>query len=114
MRLFIQYTDYILWDVVLNGPSTPTKRERDLLIPKQRREWTEEDRRKLQLNAKVILFCALEPDDKLEVTHEGKNKAKKTKIDLLEPDENIKKKFDGFFVIVNWLKDYDKEMDERI
>ncbi|KAK8597346.1 hypothetical protein V6N12_065816 [Hibiscus sabdariffa] len=63
MMHFIQSTDYTIWDVMLDGPSTPIKRERDCLLPKQKHKWTDEDRNKLQLNAKAmhILFCAVGP-----------------------------------------------------
>ncbi|KAL4367156.1 hypothetical protein GQ457_05G007260 [Hibiscus cannabinus] len=120
MMLFIQSTDYTIWDVVLDGPFTPMKREGDTLMPKQRHGWNDEERRRVQMNAKAmhILFCALGPDeyakmsscssskeiwDKLEVTHEGTSEVKETKIGLLnlsyenfkmEPDEDIKKMFD--------------------
>ena len=100
IRLFIQSTNYTIWDIVLDGPSTPMKREGDNLVPKERNEWIDEDRRKFQLNAKAmhILFCAVGSDeyakmsscssakeiwDKLEVTHEGTNEVKETKIGLL-------------------------------
>ncbi|KAL4387771.1 hypothetical protein GQ457_09G022490 [Hibiscus cannabinus] len=132
MMLFIQSTDYLIWDVVLDGPFTPLKREGDTLVPKQMHEWNDEERGRVQMNAKAmhILFCALGPDeyanmsssssakeiwDKLEVTHEGTSEVKDTKIGLLnlsyenfkmEPDEDIKKMFDQFSVIVNGLKGY--------
>ncbi|KAL4325622.1 hypothetical protein GQ457_11G022870 [Hibiscus cannabinus] len=100
MMLFIRSTDYSIWDVVLDGPFTPMKREGDSLVPKQRHEWNDEERRRVQMNAKAmhILFCALGPDefakmsscssakeiwDKLEVTHEGTSEVKETKIGLL-------------------------------
>ncbi|KAL4284161.1 hypothetical protein GQ457_16G016240 [Hibiscus cannabinus] len=114
MMLFIQSTDYTIWDVVLD------------------------ERRRVQMNAKAIhiLFCALGPDeyakmsscssakeiwDKLEVTHEGTSEVKETKIGLLnlsyenfkmEPDEDIKKMFDRFSVIVNGLKGYGEVIPE--
>ncbi|KAK8681359.1 hypothetical protein V6N13_053763 [Hibiscus sabdariffa] len=138
MMLFIQSTDYLIWDVVLDGPFTPLKREGDTLVPKQRHEWNDEERRRVQMNAKAmhILFCALGPDeyakmsscssakeiwDKLEVTHEGTSEVKETKISLLnlsyenfkmEPDEDIKKMFDRFSVIVNGLKGYGEIIPE--
>ncbi|KAL4360717.1 hypothetical protein GQ457_04G018640 [Hibiscus cannabinus] len=138
MMLFIQSTDYSIWDVVLDGPFTPMKREGDTLVPKQRHEWNDEERRRVQMNAKAmqILFCALGPDefakmsscssakeiwDKLEVTHEGTSEVKETKIGLLnlsyenfkmEPDEDIKKMFDRFSVIVNGLKGYGEIIPE--
>ncbi|KAK9000703.1 hypothetical protein V6N11_081192 [Hibiscus sabdariffa] len=90
------------------------------------------------MNAKAmhILFCALGPDeyakmsscssvkeiwDKLEVTHEGTSEVKETKIGLLnlsyenfkmEPDEDIKKMFYRFSVIVNGLKGYGEIISE--
>ncbi|KAL4297050.1 hypothetical protein GQ457_12G012970 [Hibiscus cannabinus] len=138
MMLFIQSTDYSIWDVVLDGPFTPMKREGDTLVPKQRHEWNDEERRRVQMNAKAmhILFCALGPDeyakmssctsakeiwDKLEVTQEGTSEVKETKIGLLnlsyenfkmEPDEDIKKMFDRFSVIVNGLKGYGEAIPE--
>ncbi|KAK9034020.1 hypothetical protein V6N11_050199 [Hibiscus sabdariffa] len=138
IMLFIQSTDYMIWDVVLDGPFTPVKREGDTLVPKQRHEWNDEKRRIFQMNAKAmhILFCALGPDeyakisscssakeiwDKLEVTHEGTSEVKETKIGLLnlsyenfkmELDEDIKKMFDRFSVIVNGLKGYGEIIPE--
>ena len=59
--------------------------------------------------------------DKLEVTHEGTNEVKETKIGLLnlsyenfkmEPDEDIKKMFDWFSVIINGLKGYGEIIPE--
>ncbi|KAK8548034.1 hypothetical protein V6N12_060961 [Hibiscus sabdariffa] len=107
-------------------------------MPKQRHEWNEEERRRVQMNAKAmhILFCALGPDeyakisscssakeiwDKLEVTHEGTSEVKETRIGLLnlsyenfkmKPDEDIKKMFDRFSIIVNGLKGYGEIIPE--
>ncbi|KAK9033645.1 hypothetical protein V6N11_049831 [Hibiscus sabdariffa] len=140
MMLFIQSTDYMFWDVVLDGPFTPVKREGDTLVPKQRHEWNDEEKRRVQMNAKAmhILFCALGPDeyakmsscssakeiwDKLEVTHEGTSEVKETKIGLpnlsyenfkMERDKDIKKMFDWFSVIVNGLKGLCEEDDEEM
>ena len=84
-----------------------------------------------------ILFCELGSDeyvkmtsctsakeiwDKLEVTHEGTNEVKETKIGLLnlsyenfkmEPDEDIKKMFDRFSVVVNGIKGYGEVISEE-
>ncbi|KAL4387867.1 hypothetical protein GQ457_09G018310 [Hibiscus cannabinus] len=132
MILFIQSTDYMIWDVVLDGPFTPVKSEGDSLVPKQRHEWNEEEMTIVEINSKAmhILFCELGPYeyakmsscssgkeiwDKLEVTHEGTSEVKETKIDILnlsyenfnmEPDEDIKIMFNRFSVVVNGLKDY--------
>ncbi|KAA3470956.1 zf-CCHC domain-containing protein/UBN2 domain-containing protein [Gossypium australe] len=101
---------------------------------KSKKEWNEEDRRSLQLNVKAThsLFCALGLDedsrvsscsnakeiwDKLEVTHEGTNQVKKSKVGILtlnyetfttKPEEDIKAMFDRFTIIINELKSYGK------
>ncbi|KAL4319270.1 hypothetical protein GQ457_18G008880 [Hibiscus cannabinus] len=71
MMLFIQSTDYLIWDMVLDGPFTPLKREGDTLVPKQRHEWNDEETRRVQMNAKAmhILFCALGPDSMPRCPH---------------------------------------------
>ncbi|GMI64632.1 hypothetical protein HRI_000132500 [Hibiscus trionum] len=65
MRLFIKSNDYVLWDVVEDGPTIPMKRDKKgRLVPKTRAEMIDEDRRRLQVNDKAlhIIFCALGPD----------------------------------------------------
>ncbi|KAA3484232.1 UBN2 domain-containing protein [Gossypium australe] len=74
-------------------------------MPKKKKEWNEEDRRSTKLNSKGMhrLFCAFGPNeysrDKLEVTHEGTNQVKKSKVGILtlnyetfkmKPKEDIK------------------------
>ncbi|KAH1056529.1 hypothetical protein J1N35_034594 [Gossypium stocksii] len=61
MMLFKQANDLIVWDIIMDGPSIPQKQEGELLVPKSNKEWNEEDRRSIQLNAKAMhtLFCAL-------------------------------------------------------
>ncbi|KAK8608158.1 hypothetical protein V6N13_023589 [Hibiscus sabdariffa] len=101
-------------------------------------EMTDDDRRRMQVNDKALhmLFCALGPDmyskmssytsakevwDTLEITYEGTNDVKETKIGLLnlsyenfkmEPDENVTKMFDRFSVIVNGLKGFGEIIPE--
>ncbi|KAA3467155.1 hypothetical protein EPI10_002194 [Gossypium australe] len=65
MILFIQANDLAVWDIIMDDPSIPLKQKEELLVPKSKKEWNKEDRRSIQLNAKVMhtLFCALGPDE---------------------------------------------------
>ena len=70
------------------------------MVPKPKKEWNELDRRNFQLNAKVIftLQCAMDRNEYnitcqcklakeiwrlLEITHEGTNQVKESKLNLL-------------------------------
>ncbi|KAK8713222.1 hypothetical protein V6N13_148444 [Hibiscus sabdariffa] len=138
MMIFVQSVDYLLWDIIEDGPTIPMKRVGELQIPKERHEWSAQERRQVQLNAKAmhILLCALGPEehakvsscdnakeiwDKLEVIHEGTNEVKETKIGLLnlnyenfkmDPNEDIKVMFNRFSIIVNELKGYGEAIPE--
>ncbi|XP_016669888.1 uncharacterized protein [Gossypium hirsutum] len=118
----------------MDGPSIPQKHEREILIPKTKKEWNKEDRRSTQLNTKAMhtLFCVIglkeysrvsscanakEIWDKLEITHEDTDQVKKSKVGILtlnyetfmmKPDEDIKAMFDRFAIIINELKSYGK------
>lgn len=133
MRIFIQ-TDYRLWKVILEGPQLPTKTVDGKTIPKKEEEWSTLDISNMEQNAKAmnILYCALDSNefnrvsacetakeiwDKLEVTHEGTNQVKESKIDMLVhkyelfkmlPDENISSMFTRFTDITNGLKSLGK------
>ncbi|GMI90385.1 hypothetical protein HRI_002707800 [Hibiscus trionum] len=130
MKLFIKSNDYLIWDVVKDGPTIHLKRtDEGRLIPKSKHEMTDEERKKLQFNDKALhmIFCALRPDmyskmssctsakevwDKLEITYEGTNDVTETKIRILnysyesfkiEPEESVTQMFDRFSVIVNGI-----------
>ena len=53
----------LMWEVVMDSPYMPTKtkRESEELESKLRREWTDADMKKVQLNFKAMntLHCAL-------------------------------------------------------
>ena len=100
MKLFIQTSDYEVWRIILNNLIIPTKKVGDQDVVKQEEEWDANDLKLAQLNAKAMhtLFCALgaseynrvslcenakEVWDKLQVTHEGTNHVKETKIGML-------------------------------
>ncbi|KAK9045690.1 hypothetical protein V6N11_051599 [Hibiscus sabdariffa] len=132
MIIFLQSIDYMLWDVIEDGSTIPMKRVGELQVPNERHEWSNQERKQVQLNAKDIhiLLCALGPEefvkvsscdnakeiwDKLEVFHEGTNEVKETKIGLLnlnyenfkmDPNEDIKAMFNRFSIIVNELKGF--------
>ena len=129
MRLFVQAYDLEAWKIIISGYTAPTS---------GMETWNNEENKKFSTNAKAIhlLFCALGPDeygrisscsnakefwDKLEVTHEGTNEVKETKIGLLnlnyenfkmDPEEDIKFMPDRFAVIVNGLKSYGEVIPE--
>ncbi len=134
MRIFIQALDYELWYIITRGPHTPTISIEGTIIPKPEMDWNENDRRLAQLNAKGIniLYCSLDVSefnrisrcisakeiwDKLEVTHEGTNQVKESKINILvhkyelfkmESTESITKMFTRFTEIINRLKSLGK------
>ena len=101
MRIFIQSTDYDLWKIIMNGPNTPMKMGEDgQRVPKTDEEWTPEEKKKVEMNAKAINLMhyaisfkeyqkvsrcksAKEIWDKLQLTHEGTKQIKQTKTDIL-------------------------------
>ena len=100
MRIFIQALDYDLWSVIINGPHTPTFIINGIPTPKLEKDWDDSDKKLVQLNAKAmnVLYCALDANefnriftcssakkiwDRLEVTHEGTNQVKESKINML-------------------------------
>ncbi|KAL6312496.1 hypothetical protein AAG906_032877 [Vitis piasezkii] len=100
MTWYLQSTDLDVWDVIEDGPTFPTKLVDGVLVPKPKQEWNELDRRNFQLNAKAVftLQCAMDRNEYnricqcksakeiwrlLEITHEGTNLVKKSKINLL-------------------------------
>ena len=130
MRIFIQASDYNLWNIIVNGPHIPTHTINNIVTLKSECDWDELDKRMAQLNAKAmnVLYCALSVNefnrissratakeiwDRLEVTHEGTNQVKETKINMLvhkyelfmmESNETITDMFTRFTDIINNLK----------
>ena len=103
MRIFIQASDYNLWNIIVNGPHIPTHSLNNIVTLKIKNYWDENDRRMAQLNAKNsnalyyalsvsefnrISFCTStkEIQNRLEVTHDGTNQVKEIK------EREIKKK----------------------
>jgi hypothetical protein len=130
MKIFIQANDWEAWKVIKYGPFIPTKLEGDIMIAKDEMEWTNEEVKRVQINCKAInmLHCALDANefnrvsgcesakeiwDKLEVTHEGTNQVKETKINMLvhsyelfkmKQEESISDMVTRFTNIINGLK----------
>ena len=100
MKIFIQASDYKMWDIIVSGPHIPIKIINNVPILKAKSEWDENDEKMAQLNAKVmnLLYYALDTNEfnrilgcisakeiwnKLEVTYEGANQVKETRINML-------------------------------
>ncbi|WJZ84635.1 hypothetical protein VitviT2T_004230 [Vitis vinifera] len=138
MTWYLQSTDLDVWDVIEDGPTFPTKLVDGVLVPKPKQEWNELDRRNFQLNAKVVftLQCAMDRNEYnricqcksakeiwrlLEITHEGTNQVKESKINLLvhnyelfsmKETETIVEMITRFTDIVNGLEALGKTYKE--
>ncbi|XP_038989467.1 uncharacterized protein LOC120113034, partial [Phoenix dactylifera] len=134
MRIFIQAQDYALWRVIVKGPQEPSHMVNGIQVPKPEEDWNENDDRMAQLNSRAMnsLFCALDVNefnrvstcssakkiwDRLEVTHEGTNQVKESKVNILvhkyelfkmKPNETITCMFTRFTDIINGLKSLGK------
>uniref|UniRef100_A0A2N9FDB8 Retrovirus-related Pol polyprotein from transposon TNT 1-94-like beta-barrel domain-containing protein n=1 Tax=Fagus sylvatica TaxID=28930 RepID=A0A2N9FDB8_FAGSY len=100
MTMYIKAQDYHVWRVIANGRYIPTKTVERATIVKLESEWNEADVKLIELNYKAMsnLYCALDPNeynrvsgcdsakevwDKLEVTYEGTNQVKESKMSML-------------------------------
>ncbi|GAV76190.1 zf-CCHC domain-containing protein/DUF4219 domain-containing protein/UBN2 domain-containing protein, partial [Cephalotus follicularis] len=139
MTIFLQSLDYQLWHIVVNGPRMPTRTIEGVVSPKPKNEYNDNDFRMLQLNSKAkhVLFCAVGPNvfnrisscesakemwDLLEVTYEGTNQVKESKISMLvheyelfmmHNDECISDMFTRFTTITNSLKNLGKSYSNQ-
>ncbi|XP_072071952.1 uncharacterized protein [Arachis hypogaea] len=130
MRIFMQSIDYNIWKIIFNGPDVPTKQNADgEVVAKEDSEWTDEEKKKVELNAKAInlMHCAISFEefrklsrcktakeiwDKLRLTHEGTKQVRKIRIVMLmkeyemfsmKEDESINQMFKRFSIIINNL-----------
>nr|KYP73276.1 hypothetical protein KK1_005894 [Cajanus cajan] len=100
MKIFIEAIDLNIWDGVENGPFIPTIKVGNEIKLLPNDQWSEDDKRKVQYNlkAKNIITPALGTDeyfrisnyrnkkemwDTLQVTHEGTNDVKRSRINAL-------------------------------
>lgn len=114
MKIYVQANYYDAWKSITKGIEMPIKIEEGEVVPKLEEEYNEDDIKKAQSNAKVmnLLYYALSPTefnrisgydiareiwDMLQVTHEGTDQVKETRIDMLVHSyELFKMKFDEF------------------
>ncbi|GAV86693.1 UBN2 domain-containing protein, partial [Cephalotus follicularis] len=139
MTIFLQSLDYQLWHIIVNGPRMPTRTIEGVVSPKPENEYNDNDFRMLQLNSKAnhVLFCAIDPNefnrisscdsakemwDLLEVTYEGTNQVKESKISMLvheyelffmHENESISDMFTRFTTIINSLKNLGKSYSNQ-
>ncbi|GAV83195.1 DUF4219 domain-containing protein/UBN2 domain-containing protein [Cephalotus follicularis] len=126
MTILIQSLDYNLWDLIVDGPDFPTTtNENGEKVPKPRTRYNDEDRKRVQMNAKskYIIICSINSNDFNRVSScvsakeiwdrlEGTNQVKEAKISMLVHDyemftmngnEDIKTMFTRFTNITNAL-----------
>ncbi|KAL5543486.1 hypothetical protein UlMin_007270 [Ulmus minor] len=145
MTIFLQSMDYELWDVIEKGPYIPMKKCEESLVEKLKSEWDDTDKKRISINDRAMntLFCALSMEEfnrirscktakdiwnTLEVTHEGTNQFKESKISMLvhkyelfkmKHDESIKqilpKQWEAKVTAIQEAKDLSKlPLDELI
>ena len=55
MLVFVQSMDFNIQKIIVNDPQVLTKTSaKEVVIPKEESEWNEEDKKKVELNAKAI------------------------------------------------------------
>ncbi|GAV75786.1 LOW QUALITY PROTEIN: UBN2 domain-containing protein [Cephalotus follicularis] len=138
MTIFLQSLDYKLWHIIINGPRIPIRKIEGVESIKPENEYNDNDFRILQLNSKSkhVLFCAMQMNFNrisscdttkemwhlLEVTYEGTNQVKDSKISMLvheyelfmmHNDECISDMFTRFTTIVNSLKSLGKSYSNQ-
>ncbi|GAV80504.1 UBN2 domain-containing protein, partial [Cephalotus follicularis] len=139
MTIFLQSLDYQLWHIIVNGPRMPTRTIEGVVSPKPENEYNDNDFRMLQLNSKAkhVLFRAVGPNEfnrisscesakemwnLLEVTYEGTNQVKESKISMLvheyelfmmHDNESISDMFTRFTTIINSLKNLGKSYTKQ-
>ena len=59
MPWFLKSINLDLWDVIEDGPHIPSKLENWVMVSKPKQEWNEPDKKKVQLNAKVVYIFTL-------------------------------------------------------
>src|SRR6187397_901802 len=143
MEIFVKAENYQVWRVIEVGDFEVTKTNaQNEVIPKPMSEFDKEDFEKMEINALAVklLHCGLGPHehnrvmgcknakeiwDLLQVTHEGTNELKRSKIDLLmskyerfemQPKESIQEMLTRFTNIINELVSLGKQIpiDEQV
>ncbi|XP_015971903.1 uncharacterized protein LOC107495305 [Arachis duranensis] len=126
--------------ITLNGTDVPTKQNSDgEVVAKEDSEWTDEEKKKVELNAKAINLMhyaisfeefrkvsrcktAKEIWDKLRLTHEGTKQMRETRIGMLmkeyeifsmKEEESIDQIFERFRIIINNLDTMGRNYSEE-
>ncbi|XP_057444269.1 uncharacterized protein LOC130736454 [Lotus japonicus] len=134
MQLFIESSNYKLWDIIENGNIV---HKDDVGEPIKKDQLTEAQRKEYQLNAraKLFLLCALRKSqldkvdglatakevwDALGLAYEGTTNVRQTKVSLLvaeyetfkmKENESIDDMFGRFQTIVNGLRNLDRKYE---
>ena len=59
MRIYFQFVDYELWRIIIKCSKTPSKKVKEVNVPKSESEWNEDNLKMLQSNAKAMNFVLL-------------------------------------------------------
>jgi hypothetical protein len=130
MEIHLQCIDLDLWEIIINGPNIPLKKnEKNEDVPKERSEYTKDDKAQISQNKKAlsILLCSLSAHEhsrvigckeardvwkKLEVIDEGTTQVKHSKISMLfheyesfkmKQGEKVTEMAERFNTIINQL-----------
>ncbi|XP_057999301.1 uncharacterized protein LOC131178357 [Hevea brasiliensis] len=97
MYYFCKSEGVDLWDVVENGPFTPTKVVKGVHVAKPNGEWSEQEKKKVALNDKAIhvLFCTL------------------SRSECNKLDETISQMYDRFVEIIGRIKSLGKTFTNK-
>ncbi|GAV76638.1 UBN2 domain-containing protein, partial [Cephalotus follicularis] len=115
MTIFIQSLDYNLWDLIVDAPNLPSIRDGNgESIPKPRNTYNDEDRRRVQMNAKAkhIIICDINSSEFNRVLSCVSAKEIMLVHDYemftMNENEDIKSTFTRFMNIINALQSLDK------
>ena len=121
MEIHLQSIDYELWEITVNGPHIPKKKNDKGEVEKKPKEYTREDKQRISLSKRAlcILLCSLNATEhswvvgarsthdvwkKLKVTHERTTQVKKVKVTMLV------NQFENFRML---LEEIIQQMSER-
>ena len=139
MTWYLESLDLEVWKTILYGYTFLTKDVDGCKFPKTLDEYSEEENRNFQLNSRAIyiIVCAIDRNEYnrisqcktlkevwriLEVTHEGTNQVKDSKVRIFEndyglfkmkPNESIIEMFTRFTYIINGLEGLGKRVSEQ-
>ena len=139
MTWYLQSLDLEVWKTILSGYTFSTKDVDESKINKTLDQYNEEENIRFQINSRAIyiLVCAMDRNEYnrisqykttkkvwriLEITHEGTNQVKDSKVKILEndyemfkmkPNKSIVEMFTRFTNVVNGLESLGKWVSEE-